>query len=104
MTHGTASPKQPLFHTVAALVTYGYGHCSHAVTGILFYMTTSAFDAVIEDFPMYYDAILNKAMERLEKTLRSNASLEVRMRQHGFHQAILSSSACSGMQQGCNRM
>ena len=31
---------------------------------ILFFMTTSAFDAVIRDFPMYYDQILNKAMER----------------------------------------
>ena len=35
-----------------------------------------------------YDAILNKAMERLEKTLRSNASLEVRMRQLGLRQAL----------------
>ena len=71
---------------------------------ILFFMTTSAFDTVIRDFPMYYDAILNKAMERLEKTLRSNASLEVRMRQLGLRQAILQQRAAKlGAEQGPSR-
>ena len=30
---------------------------------------------VIKDYPKYYDDILDKAMERLENTLRSNASM-----------------------------
>ena len=45
-------------------------------------MTSAAFDSVCSDFPNYYDAILSKAMERLEKTLRSNASLEARSSPH----------------------
>ena len=45
---------------------------------ILFFMRAADFDEVIKDFPKYYDDILEKAMERLEMTLKSNASLEVR--------------------------
>ena len=43
-------------------------------------------------------------MERLEKTLRSNASLEVRMRQLGLRQAILQQRAAKlGAEQGPSR-
>ena len=33
-------------------------------------MTSAAFDSVCSDFPNYYDAILSKAVERLEKSSR----------------------------------
>jgi len=55
---------------------------------ILFYMTTSDFELVIKDHPKYYDEILDKAMERLENTLRSNADAEVQMQQIEKNRAL----------------
>ena len=43
---------------------------------VLFLMRTADFDEVMRDFPSYLGTILESAMERLEKTLESNATLE----------------------------
>ena len=43
---------------------------------VLFLMRTIDFDDVMKSFPSYLGSILEGAMERLEKTLESNASLE----------------------------
>ena len=43
---------------------------------MLFLMRTIDFDEVMKDFPSYLGSILEGAMERLEKTLDSNASTE----------------------------
>lgn len=43
---------------------------------VLFLMRTIDFDEVMKDFPSYLGSILEGAMERLEKTLDSNASTE----------------------------
>ena len=44
---------------------------------IMFYMTSQDFDDVMSDFPGNYNEILDRALERLDTVLRSNASLEV---------------------------
>ena len=44
---------------------------------IMFYMTSQDFDDVMSDFPSNYNEILDRALERLDTVLRSNASLEV---------------------------
>ena len=56
---------------------------------ILFHMSNADFEAVIRDYPKYYDDILEKAMERLEMIVRSNASREVRMKQLELRADIL---------------
>ena len=43
---------------------------------VLFLIRTTDFNAVMQDFPNYLEPILEGAMEWLEKTLESNASLE----------------------------
>ena len=43
---------------------------------VLFLIRNTDFDAVVKDFPIYMTSILEGAMERLEKTLDSNASVE----------------------------
>ena len=43
---------------------------------VLFLIRNTDFDAVVKDFPIYLTSILEGAMERLEKTLESNASVE----------------------------
>ena len=43
---------------------------------VLFLIRTTDFNAVMQDFPKYLGPILEGAMEWLEKTLESNASLE----------------------------
>ena len=55
---------------------------------ILFFMRAADFDEVIKDFPKYYDDILEKAMARLEMTLKSNASLEVRQAHENTKKAL----------------
>ena len=43
---------------------------------VLFLIRSTDFDEVMKDFPSYLGSILEGAMERLEKTLESNASIE----------------------------
>ena len=44
---------------------------------ILYYMTAADFDTVIKHYPKYYDEIIEKAFERLEKTISCNGDFEV---------------------------
>jgi len=49
---------------------------------ILYSMTVTDFEEVIQDYPKFYDSILDKAMQRLDDIVRANGtSLEYRMQQ-----------------------
>jgi len=45
----------------------------------LYSLTTADFNAVIEKHPLYYDVIIDKAMERLSQTKNENKSIEARI-------------------------
>ena len=58
---------------------------------------THAREQVIREYPKYYDDILEKAMERLENIVRSNASYEVRMQQLSLRADILRNKNAKGL-------